>query len=108
MARPRRRGRQEDCWVIWPSYFDSRLSRKEGRRVGRELAVRNPKLAEMTEAIETLGLKAKVDVKASHPAAWHASSGRLKVTYPGKRGSKEELLNQMGQTIREQRKNKQG
>lgn len=107
MASPRRRGRKEECWVVWPRYLDARLSRKEGRRVNRDLAVRNPRLDELSEAIKALGLNATEEVKAAHPACWYAPSGRLKVTYSGQRGSKEELLKNMGQFIREQRKSQQ-
>lgn len=107
MAHPRRRGRQEDCWIVWPCYFDARLSRKQGRRVSKEMAVKNPKLEELAEAIKSIGLKATQEAKAAHPTSWFSPSGKLKVTYPGERDPKEELLKKMGQHIKELRRDKQ-
>ena len=48
---------------IWPVYFDIRYSRKEGRRVSRKNAIRDPKIEDIEKALEdhyssgkTLGL----------------------------------------------------
>ena len=44
-------------FVVWPSELDAKLSRKYGREVSKNLAVESPKLNEIIEATETLGMK---------------------------------------------------
>ena len=48
--------RQQDKIIIWPTYFDSTKTRNDGRRVSRNLAVPSPKIIEVKEAAEKLGL----------------------------------------------------
>jgi len=49
--------RKQDKNVIWPVYFDSTKTRKEGRRVPKSLAVPYPKILEIKDAAERLGLE---------------------------------------------------
>ena len=49
--------RKLDKAIIWPIYFDASKTRKEGRRVPKNLAVQSPKIAELKEAADKLGLK---------------------------------------------------
>ncbi|MDK2384335.1 MAG: signal recognition particle subunit SRP19/SEC65 family protein [Candidatus Korarchaeota archaeon] len=86
--------------VIYPSYFDSRLSRSEGRRVPRSLAVRKPTLQDLVSALKHLSLEYEVEEK-HRPSRWYRFEGRVKVVY---QGSKEELLKKVAETIRRSRK----
>ena len=47
---------QTDKIVIWPTYFDSAVSRKDGRRVTKRYALKSPASGEIAEAARTLGL----------------------------------------------------
>ena len=42
--------------VLYPEYFDASLSRKEGRRVPKRLAVSTPKLEDIEKAARNLKL----------------------------------------------------
>jgi len=42
--------RQQDKAIIWPVYFDATKTRKDGRRVAKNLAVLSPKASEIIEA----------------------------------------------------------
>lgn len=42
--------RQQDKAIIWPVYFDATKTRKDGRRVAKNLAVLSPKASEIKEA----------------------------------------------------------
>jgi signal recognition particle subunit SRP19 len=53
--------------VVWPSYFDADLSWGEGRRVAKDLAVRQPKAEDVLAAAEEAGLKPVLESGASHP-----------------------------------------
>ncbi|MBR4987501.1 MAG: signal recognition particle subunit SRP19/SEC65 family protein [Methanocorpusculum sp.] len=79
--------------TVYPCYFDSSLSRKEGRRVSAGEAVSQPNLSRISRAAKAAGLSvAEENASASHPARWYAREGRLVVDYAG---SKEELLHKI-------------
>lgn len=83
---------------LYPCYFDSALTRKNGRRVSKENAVSNPDLSGLIKAVRSAGIKiASEDSKAKHPAYWFKSSGVIKVEYEG---SKEELMKKTAQHLR--------
>ena len=44
-------------FVVWPNELDSRLSRKYGRVVPRNVAVKEPRLSEIEDAAIILGMK---------------------------------------------------
>jgi signal recognition particle subunit SRP19 len=46
--------RQQDKAIIWPAYFDATKTRKDGRRVAKNLAVLSPKASEIKEAVQKL------------------------------------------------------
>jgi len=54
-------------FVVWPSEVDSRLSRKYGRTVGRNLAIEAPSLSEISEAARSLGMKVEVEPDKLNP-----------------------------------------
>ena len=45
-----------DKWVIWPIYIDATASRKQGRKISRERAVKNPTADDIVKAAKKLGL----------------------------------------------------
>ena len=64
--------------TLWTRYFDSKLSRSEGRRVPKEASFPNPSLDSVVWAARDLGLsKMKRDLEASHPSRPHLKEGRL-------------------------------
>ena len=68
--------------VIYPEYFDSRLSQKLGRKVPLELAIENPTLEEVYVAVRSLKLTAFIEKDKSHPSNWFERKGRIKVLRP--------------------------
>ncbi|MEF8888075.1 MAG: signal recognition particle subunit SRP19 [Haloarculaceae archaeon] len=47
--------------VIWPAYLDADLSRSEGRRVPEDLAVPEPTVDEIAEAVGQVGYDAVIE-----------------------------------------------
>ncbi len=47
--------------VIWPAYLDAGLSRSEGRRVPEDLAVPDPTVDEIAEAVGQVGYDAVIE-----------------------------------------------
>ena len=71
--------RKRDRLVIWLDYFDSSLSRREGRRVPVSIASRNPSLQELVEAARLAGYRVYDAVEASHPKRHRRRSGYVQV-----------------------------
>ena len=70
-----------DRIVVWPGYFDSKVSRRSGRRVSKNRAVTNPTLDGLAYAARSAGIrKMKREEKVSHPSRPHAEEGRLWVS----------------------------
>ena len=74
--------------VVWPVYIDSSASRGEGRKIPLRDAVRRPRVEEIVEAAERLGLHPEVE-EARYPRNWLDQKKRVIVD---KAGSKLETL----------------
>jgi len=53
--------------TVWTVYLDSRRSRRDGRKVPKDLAVIAPTVQELGRAAEGLGLNPKVEGEPIHP-----------------------------------------
>ncbi len=71
--------RKLDKAIIWPIYFDINKSREEGRRVPKNCAVQSPKIAEIKEAADKLGLQNEINLEAHFPKMPWAKTGMLLV-----------------------------
>lgn len=71
-----------DRFVIWVDYFNSGLSREDGRRVPHNMAVRNPSLQELEEAAKRAGYKPEA-VEALHPKRVKNKSGYISIEKNG-------------------------
>jgi signal recognition particle subunit SRP19 len=81
--------RKLDKAIIWPVYFDSNKSRKDGRRVSKVYAVPSPKIVEVSLAVERLSLKNEVRLDEHYPKAAWVKSGMILVE---KKEPKEKIL----------------
>ena len=94
--------------IIWTRYFDSKLSRSEGRRVPKEASIPNPSLDAIVWAARDVGLsKMKRDTEASHPSRPHNNEGRLILSTQEaisvtKAESKEGVMQSIGLRLRRQ------
>jgi signal recognition particle subunit SRP19 len=82
--------------IIWPVYFDVNKSRAEGRRVNRGQAVVYPKIAEIKEAADKLGLENEVNLEARYPRAPWTKSGMLIVA---KSEPKEDVIQKLAKQL---------
>jgi len=88
-----------DKWVIWPVYFDANVSRKEGRKVSKELAIKNPSIDDIYKAAKKLGLNPVKEEKA-YPKRWWRKEGRLLID---KKGKKMEIIKKIAEFLKENR-----
>jgi signal recognition particle subunit SRP19 len=92
---------ETDRIVIWPIYFDSRISRNGGRRVSRRGAVKSPRLDEIAEAARVLNLNCTIEDTKAHPAAWWEKHGRVLVKKTD--ASKSSILREVCSKMKEMR-----
>jgi len=65
--------------VMWPAYFDAGLTRSEGRRVPLSLAVEDPTVDELAQAVGQVGYDAVVERDKAYPRRGWTTSGRVLV-----------------------------
>jgi signal recognition particle subunit SRP19 len=88
--------RKLDKAIIWPVYFDCNKTRKDGRRVPKNMAVQSPKILEIKEAADKLGLQNDVNLEAHFPKAPWAKSGMLLVE---KQEAKEKIIQKLAKQL---------
>jgi len=88
--------RKLDKAIIWPTYFDLGKTRKEGRRVPKTMAVQSPKIVEIQQAAERLGLKNEVNLDAHFPKTPWAKTGMLLVE---KKEAKEKIIQKIAKQL---------
>lgn len=87
--------------TVWPQYLDKNLSLNEGRKVSKELAVKEPTITEIERALKRMGLQYSTQKERSYPGKWYDESGRILVEWEGK---KLELLKEISLKLKEIRK----
>lgn len=90
-------GRDEGVLVLWPHYFDAELTRREGRRVAKDLAVEKPRVQDVAKAARSVGVQVTLDEAAKPPRFWDQRKGRVLVA--GAEVPKEELLKQVARRL---------
>ena len=87
--------------TIWPQYLDKNLTLKEGRKIAKEYAVKEPSLNEIEKALKRLGLTYNVQKERAYPGKWYEKSGRVLVEYEN---TKLELIKEISLKIKAIRK----
>jgi signal recognition particle subunit SRP19 len=85
-----------DKAIIWPIYFDVAKTRKDGRRVAKNLAVQMPKIDEVKQAVDRLGLKNEVRLEAHFPKRPWIKTGMILVE---KKESKERIIQKIAKQL---------
>jgi signal recognition particle subunit SRP19 len=92
--------RKQEQIILWPAYFDSGKTRKEGRRVSKNLAVPSPKVSEIEDAVATLGLANELVPDKGYPKMPWSKPGVLLVE---KVGSKEQVVKRIAKQLQKSR-----
>lgn len=88
--------RKQDKVVLWPAYFDSTKTRREGRKVPKNLAVPMPKILELKEAAEKLGLEHEIFPDFCYPKTPWLKTGMLLIA---KKESKNQILKKVAKQL---------
>jgi len=65
--------------VLWPAYFDADKSRNEGRRVAAEMAISEPTVDEIAEAVQQVGYDAVIEREKAYSRENWDERGRVLV-----------------------------
>ncbi len=76
--------------VIWPAFLDADLSRGEGRRVALDVAVPEPTVDEIAQAVQQVGYDAVIERDVTYPREYEPR-GRVLVK-DAEDASKSDLL----------------
>ncbi|MGB0652219.1 MAG: signal recognition particle subunit SRP19/SEC65 family protein [Thermoplasmatota archaeon] len=85
-----------DRFVLWPRYFDAALSRGQGRRVPKHLAVEKPDAAWIASAAKKAKVAPELEEGAKDPLVPWKSCDRVLVA---KVGSKEEVIKKVAEQL---------
>ena len=88
--------RDDNTYVIYPVYFDSTVSRLNGRRVAKKHAVEKPSLENLAKAAKSLGLTASIEKDAVFSSTPWKKDGRILIE---KKGPKTKLLLQLANRL---------
>jgi signal recognition particle subunit SRP19 len=88
--------RKQEKIILWPAYFDQTKTRKNGRRVPKSLAVQHPKILEIQEAAQKLGLDFEVAADKGYSKTPWVKAGMLLVE---KKGSKEQVISRIAKQL---------
>jgi signal recognition particle subunit SRP19 len=80
--------------VIWPAYLDAERSRREGRRVPKNLAVTEPDVEEIAEAVGQVGYDAVIERDVAYPREPWREAGRVTV-----KGADDDAKNDLVQAV---------
>ncbi|MHA2074088.1 MAG: signal recognition particle subunit SRP19/SEC65 family protein [Candidatus Hodarchaeales archaeon] len=71
--------RDNTHYIIFPEYFDKKLTRKQGRRIPLNEALENPSLLELKLAAQKLEYDYEIQEYSAYPRQWWEARGRILV-----------------------------
>lgn len=88
--------RKQDKIIIWPCYFDAAKTRKGGRRIPKSFAISSPRILEIKQAAEELGLECESVANSSQPRTPWLKTGMLLVK---KREKKDQIVRRVAKQL---------
>ncbi|MHA1596473.1 MAG: signal recognition particle subunit SRP19/SEC65 family protein [Candidatus Asgardarchaeia archaeon] len=78
--------KKREGYIIWPEYFNRRISRKYGRRVPLNKAVDEVNVNKLSSILRRMGTPHIVERGKRYPRLWWESDGYVVVKWEGKKG----------------------
>lgn len=88
--------RKQNKTLIWPAYFDITRTRKTGRRVSKNLAIKSPKIQDLIDVVSKLGIECELNPEVKYPKKPWRTTGSLLLE---KKYSKEELIRRIAKEL---------
>ncbi len=89
-------------YIIWTTYIDRKLTKKEGRRISKNKAILRPTIEELEEAAKKLGFEVLSKKNARYPPSWWIKAGYIVIRKPTDI-SKNQVINLIAKEIRRRR-----
>lgn len=80
--------------ILWTAYFDAEKTRGEGRRVPVDLAIDEPTVDEIAQAVQQVGYDAVIERHVAYPREPWEDRGRVVV-----KGADDESKNDLVQAV---------
>ena len=90
-------------YVVWPSYFDKNLSKKDGRKLPKNLALDHPKFDEIKKALGSIGINHQIEKNSKYPKEQGKEERNLGRFIVEKKFSKNEILRKISKEMRKNR-----
>lgn len=90
-------------YVVWPSYFDKNLSKKDGRKLPKNLALDHPKFEEIKKALESIEINYQIEKNSKYPKEQGKEGRNLGRFIVEKKFSKNEILRKISKEMRKNR-----
>lgn len=84
--------------ILWPVYFDSSRTRREGRRLPKNLCVNSPSIIILEKAVKNLGLDSEISPESAYPRLPWIKMGFIMVKKDGK--SKSQILKEVASELK--------
>jgi signal recognition particle subunit SRP19 len=88
--------RQQDKIIVWPAYFDAAGTRKDGRRLPKDLTVSVPKTSEIREAALKIGYACEIVADSGYSKTPWSKPGMLLIR---KREPKDQMLRKIAKHL---------
>lgn len=82
--------RRKDLVILWPVYFDSSRTRRDGRRLPKKLCIQSPNVKILEDTVKNLGLNYEIDAESAYPRIPWVKMGFIAVRKDGR--SKAQIL----------------
>lgn len=89
---------------VYPEYFDSSLTRAQGRRVSKKVALENPSLGELRISAQKLHYTVEVEKEKAYSRHWDNPKGLLYLSKEGtelEKVPKTKVLRDLSKTVKE-------
>ena len=90
-------------YIIWPSYLNKNLSKKEGRKLPKNLSLDDPKFEEIKNALESIGINHKIEKNARYQKEQGKEDRKIGRFIVEEKFSKNEILKKISKEIRKNR-----
>lgn len=84
--------------IFWPQYFEGKRTRKEGRKLPKNLALEKASSVDIAKAARRLGYRVENDTISQYPRSWWDPPGRVLIDTKGK--AKSRVIKEIAKELR--------
>lgn len=92
--------RRKDKQILWPAYFDLELTKRQGRQIAKNFALKGVKVEEIFDVARELELKPVLLANTAHPRQPWLKRGAVLID---KKESKTRIVKEIARRIRKSR-----